>query len=321
MEEVVDTVERRRKDMLEKLRQSIISDNPILFKDAHRPMSETCMCWGLECGDGWLYPLSDGCAQLEGLNSIFYKMFRVRVQADQVKEKFGTLRFYTTVCIDPPRIVCWYEHLIEKLFDILCSKDYKFKTVVDQEAWKETLTEVYTDKEKFDKEAAENRACNVFYTKDAAGKMLKLTMFEHCQKTHQEPQQHKLLFWVSKHKWKTMGIMRRILCLNPSKVQCAAAALLDMLQRKIIQEVEHECFNTCERCGRRIGSSYSPRCETVGWTTYICTDCADKTKENYYKNGELWKEGKMVLSKEDVEAKMNKAKNEFAELVESRQLT
>lgn len=29
----------------------------------------------------------------------------------------------------------------------------------------------------------------------------------------------------------------------------------------------------------------------------------------------------MVLSKEDVEAKMNKAKNEFVELVESRQLT
>lgn len=28
----------------------------------------------------------------------------------------------------------------------------------------------------------------------------------------------------------------------------------------------------------------------------------------------------MVLSKEDVEAKMNKAKNEFVELVESRQL-
>ena len=111
--------------------------------------------------------------------------------------------------------------------------------------------------------------------------------------------------------------MRRILFRNPSKAQYAAAALLDMLQRKIIQEVGHECFNVCECCGRRIGSSYSPRCETAGWTTYICTDCADKTKQNYYKNGEIWKDGQMVLSKEDVEAKMNKAKKEFAERIQS----
>lgn len=187
MEKVADTVERIRKEAAAKLRKSIIADNPILFRAAHRPMSETCMCWGLECGDGWLQPLSDRCAQLEGLNNIFYKMFRVRVQADQVKEKFGTLHFYTTVCIDPPKIVCWYEHAMAKLFDTLCSKDYKFKTVVDKEPWDETYAEVYQDKELFDKEAAENKSCNVFYTKDTKGKMLKLTVISHCRKTHLEP--------------------------------------------------------------------------------------------------------------------------------------
>ena len=104
-----------------------------------------------------------------------------------------------------------------------------------------------------------------------------------------------------------MGIMKRILFRNPSKAQYAAAALLDMLQRKIIQEVGHECFNVCECCGRRIGSSYSPRCETVGWIKYVCESCADKMKIHYYKNGELWKESKKLKSKEEVEAEKRTA--------------
>lgn len=26
---------------------------PVLFQNFYSPMSETCMCWGFECGDGW----------------------------------------------------------------------------------------------------------------------------------------------------------------------------------------------------------------------------------------------------------------------------
>ena len=291
-----------------KVRKSIIEDNPILFKDAHRPMTETCMCWGLECGDGWLQQLSDTCAQLEGLNAIFYKLFRVRVQADQVKEKFGTLRFYTTVCSDPSTFVCWYELLMEKLFDKLCSNvDYKLKVIVDQEPWEEINTKVYTDKAQFDKEAAENKTCNVSYIKDTEGRMLKLTAIQHYRKFHREPQQHKLLFWLSKKRLKIVRLIRNLLRWKPTQVQYAAAALLDMLHQKIIREAEHECYNICEECGRHIGNNYSPRCETVGWIKYVCEGCADKMKIHYYKNGELWKESKMLRSKEEVEAEKRTA--------------
>lgn len=110
-----------------------------------------------------------------------------------------------------------------------------------------------------------------------------------------------------------MGLMQQILCWKPSEAQYAVAALLDMLQRKIIQEVEHECFNVCEQCGCQIGSSRSPRCKTAGWITYICNDCADKTKLNYYKNGEIWQEGKMMMSKEEVEAEKGTTEKTFAE--------
>jgi hypothetical protein len=26
---------------------------PVLYQDRHSPMSQTCMCWGFDCGDGW----------------------------------------------------------------------------------------------------------------------------------------------------------------------------------------------------------------------------------------------------------------------------
>ena len=52
-------------------------------------MKKTCYeHWGIECGDGWkhLYgPLIEMCEK-EG------------VQIAQIKEKFGTLRFYTGPC-------------------------------------------------------------------------------------------------------------------------------------------------------------------------------------------------------------------------------
>ena len=239
---------------------------------------------------------------------MFYKLFRVRVQADEVKEKFGTLRFYVTVCSDPSAFVCWYERLMEKLLDKLCRNvDYKLKAVVDQEPWEETRTEVYMDKAQFDKEAAENRACNVFYTKDSAGRMLKLTTIEHYRKMHHEPQRHKLLFWLSKKRSKIVWLMRNLLGWKPTQAQHAAATLLDMLQQKIIRAAEHECYNICEECGCHIGSNYSPRCETVGWIKYVCEGCADKMKIHYYKNGELWKESKKLKSKEEVEAEKRTA--------------
>lgn len=45
MGEAEDPIESRNPHT--ELRESIIADNPILFKDAHRPMTVTCMCWGL----------------------------------------------------------------------------------------------------------------------------------------------------------------------------------------------------------------------------------------------------------------------------------
>lgn len=99
---------------------------PLIFARRRNDPSETLMCWGLECGDGW-YDLIDAlCGNIQGhINSVTEsrkwalehnrkikedptyvglngKPYELRtppcpvpqVVAQQVKEKFGTLRFY-----------------------------------------------------------------------------------------------------------------------------------------------------------------------------------------------------------------------------------
>lgn len=64
---------------------------PLIFADRNRPMTETCMCWGFDCGDGWFDLIDTLCERLQ-----FWTDHNKapQVVAVQVKEKFGELRFY-----------------------------------------------------------------------------------------------------------------------------------------------------------------------------------------------------------------------------------
>lgn len=65
----------------------------ILYADKDKSSTETLMCFGFDCGDGWYYSLRDLTIKLEALN-ILYRNYNFQIKAFQVKEKFGTLRFY-----------------------------------------------------------------------------------------------------------------------------------------------------------------------------------------------------------------------------------
>ena len=71
---------------------------PKMMVNRNKSMMETTMYWGFECGDGWFNIID----QLMG-NIQHHIDWRNRkddvvpqVTVDQVKEKFGTLRFYYT---------------------------------------------------------------------------------------------------------------------------------------------------------------------------------------------------------------------------------
>ena len=63
---------------------------PKIFRDRHAAKTQTAMCWGFECADGWYNIIDCLCAELQDLTS----NGAPQVIATQVKEKFGGLRFY-----------------------------------------------------------------------------------------------------------------------------------------------------------------------------------------------------------------------------------
>ena len=57
---------------------------PVLYRGMTLPISQSNMAFGLECRDGWFDIIDELSKKLEPLD----------VVASQVKEKYGTLRFY-----------------------------------------------------------------------------------------------------------------------------------------------------------------------------------------------------------------------------------
>jgi hypothetical protein len=70
------------------------SKYPQIFKDRHSDMRTTAMCWGFECGDGWFNIIDKLCSNIQWHLDKNAKKETSQVVASQVKEKFGTLRFY-----------------------------------------------------------------------------------------------------------------------------------------------------------------------------------------------------------------------------------
>ena len=80
----------------------------------------------------------------------------------------------------------------------------------------------------------------------------------------------------------------------PTREQEVISNAVDVTAKRLIRIAEDECYNTCEDCGRQIGTTYSPRCETTGWITYLCEDCAKKHNKNYIKDDSIYNNGKFV---------------------------
>jgi hypothetical protein len=101
--------------MKTELQQKLFEKYPKIFADRTKPKTESCMFWGLEVGDGW-YDLIDTLCQAltytystgvqvdeeDGkrlgvkpyADSYYFCVEPPQVIATQVKEKYGTLRFY-----------------------------------------------------------------------------------------------------------------------------------------------------------------------------------------------------------------------------------
>lgn len=83
--------------MREDLDRLLCERYPKMFAERYGSPHETAMCWGFECSDGWFDLIDTLCGSIQRYidqnsrpnNEI------PQVIVEQVKEKFGGLRFYT----------------------------------------------------------------------------------------------------------------------------------------------------------------------------------------------------------------------------------
>lgn len=112
-------------NMNQNLEKQLVEKYPKLFKDRNRPPTETLICFGLECSDGWFKILDHLFGYLTNLMETemhipYTPEYRAKYKGDpeyykkhssyiltppqiilsQVKEKYGTLRVYFYTDID-----------------------------------------------------------------------------------------------------------------------------------------------------------------------------------------------------------------------------
>jgi len=137
--------------MNKELEIKLVEKYPIILRDYGGDMKKTCMHWGMECGDGWYDLLNELLAKLDYISN----HSGVQVVADQIKEKFGTLRFYYSTIIKTDFNV---EPIVDKIIsDVVavaesrsahvCEIRGKRGVLCSRMGWLKTLSKEEADKE------------------------------------------------------------------------------------------------------------------------------------------------------------------------------
>ena len=98
------------------LELTLVKKYPIIFKEYGGDMRETCMAWGMECGNGWFELLDDMCHDVTHLIGDQ----DVKLIAHQVKEKFGGLRFYHAILKE----TTWFDKISCKIRNFMFNRKW-----------------------------------------------------------------------------------------------------------------------------------------------------------------------------------------------------
>ena len=81
--------------MKKDLQDKLYAKYPKIFRQKDLDKMQTLMCWGIETDDGWYDLIDEVCQHLQWNTD---KNGHPQVEFVQVKEKYGDLRIYTSVC-------------------------------------------------------------------------------------------------------------------------------------------------------------------------------------------------------------------------------
>lgn len=88
--------------MDDKLQNKLFKKYPSIFQDRKKSIKESCMPWGISTGDGWFNLIDSICSSLKNIEN---NNKGIKIIAEQVKQKFGTLRFYYRIDGSPERAI------------------------------------------------------------------------------------------------------------------------------------------------------------------------------------------------------------------------
>ena len=119
--------------MKSELQKKLYKNYPKIFIQKNKSMKETAMCWGIECGDGWYWLIDNLCRQLQW---DIDRNKQPQLEAVQVKEKYGSLRFYTFGSSDTQEAMIT---LAEALSNEICETCGSTANIIQTEGWIKTL--------------------------------------------------------------------------------------------------------------------------------------------------------------------------------------
>jgi len=125
-------VAAKKKEMRKELDEKLVKEFPLLFKDRHASEMKTAMCWGFDCGDGWYFLIHHLCSTIQGRIDSNPHMKLPQPTVFQVKEKFGSLRFYVDFADDETRGMIW---LAEHMSAYICEKCGKEGRIIYERGW------------------------------------------------------------------------------------------------------------------------------------------------------------------------------------------
>ena len=78
--------------MKQELQESLFDKYPKIFARRHMSKEYTAMCYGIQCPDRWYDLIDTLCARIQA----YADQQGITCEANQIKTKFGGLRFYVT---------------------------------------------------------------------------------------------------------------------------------------------------------------------------------------------------------------------------------
>ncbi len=120
---------------------------PTIFQNKDLPPTQSLMCFGFECDDGWYELIDEMCEELDAIE----KMTGIQTIAQQCKEKFGGLRFYVNVLFPPnfenadvwDKIIYHVIGAAERNSEQTCEICGKYGQTVKKGGWYKTLCEAH----------------------------------------------------------------------------------------------------------------------------------------------------------------------------------